>query len=203
MSALADTLSRYYLFLSNIYDLTRWSFLFGREGVLGELSPDFQPQRILEIGCGTGMNMQLLARAYPEAHITGIDISPDMIAVAERKLAPMAARVTLRQMVYERPLSPNHPFDLVLFSYSLTMMNPGWESVIQAAFDDLRDGGQVAVVDFHDSQFGFFKRWMGVNHVRMDSHLQPKLAKLFVPAVSEVKGAYGRLWTYLLFVGKK
>lgn len=43
-------------------------------------------QRILEIGCGTGFLTELLAREYPKALITALDIAPQMIAVAREKL---------------------------------------------------------------------------------------------------------------------
>lgn len=44
-------------------------------------------QRILEIGCGTGFLTELLAREYPKALITAIDIAPEMIELAREKLA--------------------------------------------------------------------------------------------------------------------
>ncbi|MFZ1642432.1 MAG: hypothetical protein WAV07_13590, partial [Candidatus Contendobacter sp.] len=33
----------------------------------------------------------------------------------------------------------------------------------------------LAAVDFHDTRFPAFQRWMAVNHVRMDGHLPPCL----------------------------
>ncbi|NIA08209.1 MAG: malonyl-ACP O-methyltransferase BioC [Nitrospiraceae bacterium] len=43
--------------------------------------------RILEIGCGTGNYTRLLAKRFPEAQIEAIDISRDMLLIAEKKLA--------------------------------------------------------------------------------------------------------------------
>ncbi len=42
--------------------------------------------RILELGCGTGNFTSLLADRYPDAEITGLDFSPEMIARAKHKL---------------------------------------------------------------------------------------------------------------------
>ena len=67
---------------------------------------------------------------------------------------------------YDQPLSSEAPFDLVVFSYALSMFNPGWEEALAAALGDLSPGGALAVVDFHDSPLPAFKRWMGLNHVR-------------------------------------
>lgn len=44
-------------------------------------------KNILEIGCGTGFLTELLAQKFPRANILAIDISPQMIEVARRKLA--------------------------------------------------------------------------------------------------------------------
>ena len=47
-------------------------------------------QTILEIGCGTGFFTELLAREYPKALITAIDIAPEMIDLAKEKLSGFA-----------------------------------------------------------------------------------------------------------------
>ncbi|WP_375444931.1 class I SAM-dependent methyltransferase [uncultured Fibrella sp.] len=41
--------------------------------------PDFQPERVLDLGCGTGNNTLPLAIGYPDAQITGIDVSAAML----------------------------------------------------------------------------------------------------------------------------
>lgn len=197
-------LEQYYRFHSKIYDLSRWSFLFGREALVSRLASNYTPKRILEIGCGTGKNLKLLAQAYPDAEMIGLDLSTDMLDVARKTMRPYGDRTSFIQQRYDQPLSQTGtaPFDLILCSYSLTMINPGWDTVIDSSVQDLADQGILAVVDFHDSRFDWFKRWMGVNHVKMDSHLQPKLEGLTKPDVSEVKSAYGFVWDYLLYIGR-
>ena len=39
------------------------------------------PQEILDVGCATGLSSLALLRCYPEAHVTGVDLSPYMLAV--------------------------------------------------------------------------------------------------------------------------
>ncbi len=55
--------------------------------LLGLLPEDFVPDRILEIGCGTGSCTALLADRFPLARITAIDFAPGMIDQATAKLA--------------------------------------------------------------------------------------------------------------------
>lgn len=197
-------LTRYYRWHAKLYDATRWSFLFGRTALIqsiAHLSPP--PRRILEIGCGTGSNLLHLARQFPDAAITGLDLSSDMLARARRKLAIHPARITLIQWRYDQPLNPRPAFDLIVFSYCLSMINPGWERAMDAALRDLRPGGRLAVVDFHDTRFAGFQRWMGINHVRMDGHLLPRLNALCPPVAQTLRAAYGGGWRYFSFIGQK
>jgi S-adenosylmethionine-diacylgycerolhomoserine-N-methlytransferase len=200
-----STIRNYYQLHAKLYQATRWTFLFGRKRMIDALQlPPASDKTILEVGCGTGHNLKGLAKQYPNLQLIGLDISPDMLQVAAKKLMRFSRRI----LFLEKPYAPgawqlpSKP-DVVLFSYCLTMINPGWEAALQRAQDDLEEGGHIAVVDFHDSPYRFFHRWMGFNHVRMDNHLLPMLKKHFDPTHLEVHQAYGGLWSYLLFVGKK
>ncbi len=198
-----SALQRYYQFHSKIYDLTRWSFLFGRSAILQRLPATESPTRILEVGCGTGKNLIALAKRFPKAQIVGIDLSGEMLAVARQKTQAYQGRIQLIQRSYNQPLEPHPSFDLVLCSYALTMFNPGWEVAIAAAHADLLPGGRMAVVDFHDSRFATFRRWMGVNHVRMEGHLAPRLAATYQTEIQQMVPAYTGLWRYLMWIGRK
>jgi trans-aconitate 2-methyltransferase len=43
-----------------------------------------QPHRIIDLGCGPGNSTEALTERWPEAEVTGLDGSPDMIAAARR-----------------------------------------------------------------------------------------------------------------------
>ena len=194
-------LQRYYQWHARIYDATRWSFLFGRSALLQQVAKLITPLRILEVGCGTGTNLLVLAKRFPQAHITGVDLSAHMLNVAQRKLAPYAPRLNLLHQAYTAPLPDS--FDLIVFSYSLSMMNPGWEPALHSAWQNLSEDGMVAVVDFADTTHPVFRRWMAVNHVQMEGHLLPLLNALFNAALSEQHKVYAGLWRYLIFIGSK
>jgi S-adenosylmethionine-diacylgycerolhomoserine-N-methlytransferase len=144
-----------------------------------------------------------LARRFPRASLTGVDLSGAMLGVARRKTAGLGSRVTLVERAYAAPLDETRGFDLVLCSYALSMFNPGFEQAIAAAVRDLAPGGHFALVDFHATRFPWFAKWMGVNHVRMDAQLRPLLRGNFAVVTEQVRSAYGGVWDYLLFVGRK
>ena len=65
------------------------------------------PERVLELGIGTGETSRRLLERYPDARITGLDSSPEMVFRARE----MDIDVRLARM--EDPL-PDGPWDLVI-----------------------------------------------------------------------------------------
>jgi S-adenosylmethionine-diacylgycerolhomoserine-N-methlytransferase len=126
-----------------------------------------------------------------------------MLAIARRKTAAYGPRVSLHARSYDAALGPTGSYDLVLCSYALTMFNPGFAAALAAARADLTPNGHFAFVDFHSSRWRWFTRWMQFNHVRMDGHLLPLLRANFTPVVDEIHQAYGGIWNYGLFLGRK
>lgn len=196
---------RYYRWQSAIYDLTRWAFLFGRNEILHRLPVAQDADKmLLEVGCGTGRNLRRLAQKYPNMRLMGLDVSPDMLQRASKATSSYSRRVLLLENAYG-PLPsalPETP-DMILFSYALTMFNPGWEQAITQAYKDVPPGGYVAVVDFHDSPSRLFRWWMGKNHVRMDGHLLPMLESTFQVEYRATRRAFFGLWRYVIFIGMK
>ncbi len=198
------SLARYYRLHAGIYDLTRWSFLFGRRNLVEDAVSRHHPASVLEIGCGTGTNLLCLGRKLPEAELFGIDLSEDMLRRAKRKLVPVGSRVRLVQGRYPedaRLLGPENRFDLILFSYCLSMFGGGWGPALEAAKNSLSPRGVVAALDFHAFRLPGFKRWMRFNHVRLDSHLLPALrASLTRHDYTVHRGPFGA-WSYFSFLG--
>lgn len=201
---IAGGVKNYYRLHAHIYDRTRWAFLFGRDEILSLATHYSRPFNVLEIGCGTGRNLLQLRQLIPGAELHGIDLSADMLAIARRRLGHAAV---LRNHAYDAPLGKSlhgdGGFDLILASYALSMFNPGWRQAIDALCQDLRPGGCLALVDFHDSPVNGFRRWMAMNHVRMDGHLLELLTRRLITRDLDIRRAYGGLWRYCLYIGSK
>ncbi len=72
------------------------------------------PNRILDIGCGTGLIALMCAQRFPNAHIEGIDIQEECLGQARENVvsSPFADRITLhhsRLQDYQAPL-----YDLIV-----------------------------------------------------------------------------------------
>ena len=140
--------------------------------------------------------------AFPKAELIGIDISSNMIQKAKKSLRSFDNRVQLLEQAYATGSQQiDSKVDVILLSYTLTMINPHWENFILQAKKDLRPGGIIAIVDFHDSALPFFKSHMSGHHVRMDSHLLPFLKKHFCSEYQAVRPAYLGVWQYFMFIG--
>jgi tRNA (cmo5U34)-methyltransferase len=73
----------------------------------------FPPERVLELGMGTGETTRRLIEAHPDAWVIGLDSSPDMVFRARQSYDD----VQLARM--EDPL-PDGPWDLVISVLSVS-----------------------------------------------------------------------------------
>ncbi len=51
--------------------------------------PDFQPRRILDLGCGLGHNVLPMAEAFPEATVTAVDVAAPMLRYGAARAASL------------------------------------------------------------------------------------------------------------------
>ena len=147
-------MDREYRYVRHSFDLTRRFFLFGRDAAVAamQLKPG---DTVLEIGCGTGRNLERIARLTSAGQVTGLDISTEMLKSAERRVRKLAlqGRVQLVHADATRlPVDPRFPgagFSGILMSYSLSMV-PDWRAALHGAIARLAPGGVVSIVDFGD-----------------------------------------------------
>lgn len=163
-AAHAEAMDAQYGFQRHIYDLTRKYYLLGRDRLIDALAVP-PGGSVLEIGAGTGRNLALVARRYPQARLFGFDISSEMLKSARSTLAQAGAiertclaRADARDFDPQR-LFGEADFDRVFISYSLSMI-PDWEQALAQALSVVRPGGSLHIVDFGEQER--LPRWFHV-----------------------------------------
>ncbi|TGR25892.1 MULTISPECIES: class I SAM-dependent methyltransferase [unclassified Mesorhizobium] len=148
----AELMDGVYRWQRHIYDLTRKYYLLGRDKLISGLDVPVGGT-VLELGCGTGRNIILAARAYPDARFFGLDISAEMLETAGKAIdrEGLSDRVMLARGdatdFDAKALFGKGSFDRVFVSYSLSMI-PGWEKTVSAALAALAPTGSLHIVDF-------------------------------------------------------
>lgn len=99
------------------------------------------PQRVLDVGCGPGNSTRVLAEVFPDAHIVGIDNSPNMIDAA--KASGVVAEFRLFN-ANEGLGTLGETFDVV-FSNACIQWIPDHAKLLADMFSVLRPGGELAV----------------------------------------------------------
>jgi trans-aconitate 2-methyltransferase len=95
------------------------------------------PRRILDLGCGSGLSTIELRRAFPKAELVGVDLSPDMLKAAAKRLKG----VTFREG--DARNFDSSGFDLV-FSNALLQWVPDHLGVVARLASALPKGGVLA-----------------------------------------------------------
>lgn len=137
--------------LAPIYDLVAAPFEWPmvKRGLALLAAQDHE--RILEVGHGTGRALVALARSVGEdGHVVGIDFSPGMARVAQRRLhrAGLAPRVVLRtEDVTTAALAPAG-FDGIFSAFTVEIFDDATAARLLASWRDaLAPGGRVVLVN--------------------------------------------------------
>ncbi|MET9886607.1 trans-aconitate 2-methyltransferase [Streptomyces sp. NPDC006430] len=104
-----------------------------------------RPARIADLGCGPGNVTALLAERWPEAHITGFDLSPQMLERATTQYAgttPGGGSLDFRHGDLTTWL-PEQPYDLIVSNAALQWV-PNHPGSFAAWINGLRPGGTFA-----------------------------------------------------------
>jgi ubiquinone/menaquinone biosynthesis C-methylase UbiE len=125
--------------------------------------------RYLEVGPGPGMLAVAVARENPDAQITGLEMSPDMVSVARGVIERAGLAGRIRFVVGDAgdrdAFASLGQFDLIYSTFSLHH----WEEpqrVIQNLMSVLAEGGTLYI---HDLRRAWWLYWVPVRNGFLDS----------------------------------
>lgn len=145
-----------YTFYAPVYDLVSAEPVYRPGRVTAVEALRLRPgQRVLDVGCGTGLNFPLLRGAVgASGRVVGVDRSARMLDQAGRRAGRRdwgnvdLVRIDAAELEADALGGPGREagFDAVLFTYALSLM-ADWETAWERATALAVPGARVAVVD--------------------------------------------------------
>ena len=109
-----------------------------------------EPKTILDLGCGVGMSTFALQETYPEAKITGVDLSPYFLAVAQYRAQEQHQQIDWVHTAAESTGLPSAAFNLVsacLVFHELPQKAA--KEIFKEARRLLKPGGYLTIMDMN------------------------------------------------------
>lgn len=101
--------------------------------------PNTEVHSAVDLGCGPGNSTEVLAERFPDAHVTGMDSSVDMLADARKRLPALNF-----ELADIGAWSPAKPLDVILANASLQWL-PDHATLYPHLVSQLASGGTLAV----------------------------------------------------------
>lgn len=107
--------------------------------LLAVIPDSFHPATVVDLGCGPGNSTILLKERWPEADVSGLDSSPEMITAARAAYPDIFfVEITIEDF------KPEHGVDCLFANASLQWVQQH-ETVIPKLFSYVKDGGVFGI----------------------------------------------------------
>ncbi len=166
--------------------------------------------KVLDLGCGTATLTIMLKRNCPRAEVKGVDVDPQVLAIAKEKVAKANVDITLDLATASRLPYPDSYFDRVVSSLVFHHLNrEGKIRTLKEVLRVLKPNGELHVAD--NGKPHNMLMWLSSLVMRgleeNSDNVKGLLPKLFVAAgfecVKETKKYSSLFGTVSLFEGRK
>jgi ubiquinone/menaquinone biosynthesis C-methylase UbiE len=108
------------------------------------------PQAILDVGCSVGMSTFALQETYPDAALTGLDLSPYFLAIAQHKTQQTRQFVRWVHAAAEDTPFADASFDVVsIFLMCHELPQNATQAILKEARRLLKPEGYLAIMDMN------------------------------------------------------
>ncbi|MBS1615203.1 MAG: bifunctional demethylmenaquinone methyltransferase/2-methoxy-6-polyprenyl-1,4-benzoquinol methylase UbiE [Bacteroidetes bacterium] len=145
-----------------------------------------EPRQILDVATGTGDLAVAASKRFPQANITGVDISAGMLEIGRKKMAEfgLSERVVLLQADSEQLPFAEKAFDAVICAYGVRNFEH-LEAGLQEMCRVMRPGGRLAILEFSKPKAFPF------------SQLYRFYFRFILPFVGRMVSRHSKAYTYL------
>jgi SAM-dependent methyltransferase len=141
---------------------------------------------ILDIGCGTGSLSVIFAGLGHT--VTGIDLSPTMVSLAEAKAKSYGYQIKFQVMDAAFPELPHRHYDVIVCRHLLWTL-PEPKTVLSRWLELLRQDGRLILIE------GYWGTDVGIHAEEIVGYLPPSLTNVSTQDLSEVTNLWGRVVT--------
>ena len=132
-----------------------------------------EPIAILDLGCGTGLELAPIFEKVPNAQITAVDLSQEMLAKLSEKYADKAGQIVLIQGSFlEFPIGQER-WDYIVSVMAMHHLTPEEKlSLYRAIYEGLKPGGLYIEGDYvvtKDEEEEFLQRYYGFRQRNPDA----------------------------------
>lgn len=189
----AERLESFYVKQVDAYDRFRKRLLTGRDELMRAMQPK-EGEVWVDMGCGTGANIEFLGSDLNKLKkVYLVDLTTSMLRVANKRIQDNHwDNVETRHDDATSWKPECGTVDSILFSYSLTMI-PDWFAAIDRAYEALKPGGTIGVVDFYIarkypgkrrmrqsfSTRWFWPIWFSLDNLFLSCDILPYLSRKF------------------------
>ena len=113
------------------------------------INSTMRPLQILDLGCGTGLELKAIFKKIPNALITGIDLSQEMLTQLRKKYSNKKNQLSLILGSYLDYQFPDNTYDYALSAMTLHHLNHAEKGLLyKNIFKTLKEEGTYLEADY-------------------------------------------------------
>lgn len=127
-----------------------------------------RPIRVLDIGCGNGITIELLSKSFPRIQFTGIEFSPDLFELCLQRKLPHEKVKFIQGDMRDPTTFSDAPFDIIYSQRSVINILGKQKQVLSLKnlAHALSDQGHYLLSE------SFYESWAALNHARFEFKME-------------------------------